>query len=188
MKLFGGEMFIRTLSSTLLQLFGKTVFHSKIICKRIIDPDDNCWKNSWSINGLRYPTNKEALPTVEWSMALNADGLQFVSSTKGPGFKHELDWGMCKGYQWLGIKGWVSPATKVQTFNSCTRCTGRSVIIHDRTPKCRRVSSAWMTSKLNVALVHRLRGPLTCLAFLTCYPWVFLRPGTGSRPVDWCRN
>ena len=24
--------------------------------------------------------------------------------------------------------------------------------------------------------------------FLTCYPWVSVQPGTGRRPVDWCRN
>ena len=24
--------------------------------------------------------------------------------------------------------------------------------------------------------------------FLTCYPSVFVRPGTGKRPLDWCRN
>ena len=23
--------------------------------------------------------------------------------------------------------------------------------------------------------------------FLTCYPWVFVQPATGMRPVDWCR-
>ena len=28
-----------------------------------------------------------------------------------------------------------------------------------------------------------------CLTyFLTCYSWVFVQPGTGRRPVDWCRN
>ena len=26
------------------------------------------------------------------------------------------------------------------------------------------------------------------LLLLTCYPWVFVEPGTGRRPVDWCRN
>ena len=26
------------------------------------------------------------------------------------------------------------------------------------------------------------------LYFLTCYQWVFLQPGTGRCPVDWCRN
>ena len=23
---------------------------------------------------------------------------------------------------------------------------------------------------------------------LTCYRWLFVQPGTGRRPVDWCRN
>ena len=35
----------------------------------------------------------------------------------------------------------------------------------------------------------KLRGSLVCLAyFLTCYTWVFVQPGTGRRPVDWCSN
>ena len=24
--------------------------------------------------------------------------------------------------------------------------------------------------------------------FLTCYPWGFVKPGIGRRPIDWCRN
>ena len=26
------------------------------------------------------------------------------------------------------------------------------------------------------------------LVLLACYPWVFVKPGTGIRPVDRCRN
>ena len=48
---------------------------------------------------------------------------------------------------------------------------------------------AWMNSKLTVVLIRALRGSLVFLAyFLTCYPWVFVQPGTGGRPVNWCRN
>ena len=41
-----------------------------------------------------------------------------------------------------------------------------------------------------VALIRKLSGSLMCLSniFLTCYPWVFVQPDTGERPVDCCRN
>ena len=43
---------------------------------------------------------------------------------------------------------------------------------------------------MNVALIRKLRGSLMRLGhiFLTCHQWVFVQPGTGRRPVDWCRN
>ena len=53
-------------------------------------------------------------------------------------------------------------------------------IIHDRMPNCHLVSRTWMTSQLNLACIHKLCGPLMCLAyFLTCYSWVFVKLGTG---------
>ena len=36
-----GEMFIRRLSTTLLQIFCKIILNSEVIVKIIIDPDDN---------------------------------------------------------------------------------------------------------------------------------------------------
>ena len=27
-----------------------------------------------------------------------------------------------------------------------------------------------------------------CLLFITCYPCVFVQPGTGRRSINWCRN
>ena len=45
-KIFDGEMFIRTLPTTLIQRFKKIIVYSKVIFKSIIDPDDNCWKDS----------------------------------------------------------------------------------------------------------------------------------------------
>ena len=53
------------------------------------------------------------------------------------------------------------------TFNSCTKCAGSTGIIHDRLPDGHPVSWAWMqgfTSQLNIELIHKLRGPLMCLA------------------------
>ena len=48
--------------------------------------------------------------------------------------------------------------------------------MHDRTPDCNTASSAWM---------HLI----TERSFeLTSYSWVFVQPGTGRRPVDWCRD
>ena len=77
----------------------------------------------------------------------------------------------------------------VQALNSCTKYSGSLGIKHDRIPHCHPGSWAGMTSQLNVALIRKLRGSLMRLDyFLTCYPWVFVRPDTGRRPVDWCRN
>ena len=52
MKIFEEGMFLKTFSTTLLQIFCKISINSKVIIKSIIDPDDNCWRNSLSINGL----------------------------------------------------------------------------------------------------------------------------------------
>ena len=42
---------------------------------------------------------------------------------------------------------------------------------------------------LNVALIRKLRGYWgNWFVFLMCYPWVFIQPGTGRRPVDWSEN
>ena len=56
----------------------------------------------------------------------------------------------------------------VPTFNSCTRCLGSLGIIHVRTwlPPSFLALDAWMTSQLNGALIRKLRGTLTCLAYL----------------------
>ena len=38
-----------------------------------------------------------------------------------------------------------------------------------------------------MALIHKLLGPLMCLAYiLTYHLWVFIQPGTGRPLVDWC--
>ena len=43
---------------------------------------------------------------------------------------------------------------------------------------------------MSVTSIRNLGGSLMCLAYsiLTCHPWVFVQPGTSTRPVDWCRN
>ena len=44
-----------------------------------------------------------------------------------------------------------------------------------------------MTSQLSVAFATW--WVIDVLAyFITCYLWVFVQPGTGRRPVDWCMN
>ena len=40
-KLFDGEMLIRTLPTTLLQIFCNIILNSKVIDENILDPDDN---------------------------------------------------------------------------------------------------------------------------------------------------
>ena len=45
-KIFEGEMFIRTLPITLLQIFCKIIFNCKVIVKSIPGPDDNFYRKS----------------------------------------------------------------------------------------------------------------------------------------------
>ena len=46
-------MSVRTTPTTLLQIFCKTILSSKVIVKKITDPDNIIWRKSLSINGLR---------------------------------------------------------------------------------------------------------------------------------------
>ena len=39
-------MLIRSISTTLLEIFGKIIFNSKAIARRIKIPDDNFWRNT----------------------------------------------------------------------------------------------------------------------------------------------
>ena len=48
-KIFEGELFIQTPSTTLLQIFYKFMLHSKVIFKSMIGPDNN----DQGINGLK---------------------------------------------------------------------------------------------------------------------------------------
>ena len=52
-KIFEREMFIRTSSTTFPQIFFKIILDSKVIIKSTEDPDDNFWRNSLSVNGLK---------------------------------------------------------------------------------------------------------------------------------------
>ena len=79
---------------------------------------------------------------------------------------------------------------KVPTFSYCTKCVDSLVIIHDRTSVTQfpghgcmddlktggsfESQAAWVIDELG-------------LFFLTRHPWVFVQPGTGRRPVAWCR-
>ena len=80
-------------------------------------------------------------------------------------------------------------STTVPKFNFSTKYVGSLGIIDDHTPRLPPSFQAWVTSQRNVALSRKLRGSLMGLDhFLTCYPLVFVQPGTGRRPVDWCMN
>ena len=63
---------------------------------------------------------------------------------------------------------------------------GHNTRPHTRLPITFFGMDAWVTSQLNVALMCKLRESLAY--FLTCYPWVFVQPGIGRCPVDWCRE
>ena len=47
-KIFEGEMWIRTLPTSFLQIFCKIIFLSKIISESSFDPDENSKWNSWA--------------------------------------------------------------------------------------------------------------------------------------------
>ena len=50
-KIFYGEMLIKTLPKTLLQIVCNIIVNSKVIVKSILVPDDNCWRNSEALIG-----------------------------------------------------------------------------------------------------------------------------------------
>ena len=74
---FVREMLIRTLSTNLLQIFCEIFLNSKVIVKSIIDPDDNFYGNSVSINGLHMS------PAWGQVSALRPDSMQVFASSGG---------------------------------------------------------------------------------------------------------
>ena len=50
-KIFEGEMLIRILGTTLIQIFCNSILYSQVIVKSTLDPDDHFWRNV-SMNGL----------------------------------------------------------------------------------------------------------------------------------------
>ena len=72
----------------------------------------------------------------------------------------------------------------VSTFDSLNKCVGSLGIIHDRAPSCLGMD-AWMTLKLIVALIRKLRRSLMGLAY--CFDMLstdVVQPSTGRCPVD----
>ena len=71
-----------------------------------------------------------------------------------------------KEHQDLTENGLVahSISATLPTFKFCTKCVYSLGIIHNRTPDCHPVSWAWMTSQLNIALIHKWQGSLVGLA------------------------
>ena len=67
------------------------------------------------------------------------------------------------GFPWRGL------LYTVLTFDSCTKCAHRQLGYntrpHARLPPSCLGMVAWMTSQLNVALIHQLRGPILCSAY-----------------------
>ena len=53
----------------------------------------------------------------------------------------------------------------VPTCKPSTKCVGIPGIIHDCTPEAVHGMDAWMTSRLNVAFINKLRGSLVRLAY-----------------------
>ena len=56
------EMFIRTLPTSLLQIFGKITLNTKVIVKSIIDPDVNFSKSPLSMSELIRGSGNARLP------------------------------------------------------------------------------------------------------------------------------
>ena len=85
------------------------------------------------------------------------------------------------------VTKWREQIHTVPTVNSCTKCVGSPGGVLDRTPIATQFPGNEYTD--SVALICKQFGSLMRLAkFLTCYPCKFVQPGTGRRPVDWCRN
>ena len=66
-----------------------------------------------------------------------------------------LDWFRLFCWQCIMDKTYTGA---VPTFNSCTICQDSPGKIHFCTPDCRPASWTWMTSQLNIILIHQLCG------------------------------
>ena len=90
-KRIEGEMFIRVLPSTLLQIFCKIILYYEVIVKSIIDPDDNFfWKglvNGW-VGYWRVRLQPVGIPFVQ-RMAVVRDINVFQNATKKSTFGHQ---------------------------------------------------------------------------------------------------
>ena len=77
-------MSIRTSSTTLLQIFCKTILDSKVIVKSVIDPDDTILRTSLDINGfsLTRETEEEKVPVVR-NLSLSRDSVKWLLRYKG---------------------------------------------------------------------------------------------------------
>ena len=66
---------------------------------------------------------------------------------------------------------------------------GYDIWPHTKLPPSFLAMDAWLSSQLNVLWFASYVGHWCIwLFFSTCYPWVFVEPGTGRRPIDCCRN
>ena len=45
-----------------------------------------------------------------------------------------------------------------------------------------------LTTEKKLSYIRKLGRVIDVLIVITCYPWVFVQPVTGKRPVDWCRK
>ena len=70
----------------------------------------------------------------------------------------------CPG-NWVAIgRAVVYSARAAHAFSAGTKCQHKSFDLQ----------SEWYIDELGLLFI--------------CYPWVFVQPGTGRRPVDCCRN
>ena len=102
--------------------------------------------------------------------------------------------GVVKKYQWPGVQRWfcrfsllqcrhLIPALNAWAVRACYT-TARPIGTQIHGHGC----MDYLKIERRCYQIATLRS-LMCLGyFLTCYPWGFIQPGTGRRPVDWCRN
>ena len=69
-KIFEGELFIRTFFTTLLQIFFKFMFYSKVISKSMTGPDDTRRVSPHCLNGLKTGSESQVERTSKVSTAL----------------------------------------------------------------------------------------------------------------------
>ena len=76
------------------------------------------------------------------------------------------------------------PKRTVPTFNSCTKCTEITV----RPISIRLPGHGWHHNWMMLWFVNNVSHWCGWLIVLACYAWLFVQPGTGTRPVDASRN
>ena len=141
-----------------LQIFCKTMFHFQVIAKSIQDPDNNALWN--------YVNMERNVPIQTRGRPQQLSALAYLMLTMSPSStKSWFQWHL-KSYPCICESPrvtWVQCRHLIPALNAWA--SGHNTRPHDRLPPSYLVMNGWMTSQLNIALFHMLRGSSMSVAY-----------------------